>query len=501
MDLETITVNIRPRSPWEAIDIGFLLAKRHYFKLWLLWLLAALPSLILLTSFCLLLPGSTAKWSLLLFWFFKPFYEPSLLILISRALFGSQKSISEIVQEVRQKIHFKQIFTILYYRFSMFRSFSCPVLLLENLEGKESKKRRSLLRNGYETSAILTLVGFFIEVVLSLSLMSILYWFIPEELRWIDLGDFIFLPDNWLLLFCYFFSCSIFAPFYICSGFMMYISRRVELEAWDIEIGFKRIRQRLQKRKNNLIKTSSALILLVSVSLSSLTATGWSAGHDPETALNTITTVLEQKEFGEKVSKYHWVPKEKESPEVDSTWLEFWQGLIESLSNFFSHLARLLARFGQILLWCCAAFIIIYLLLKYSHLRRWLSGTSGSPSNNYTPAQAIFGMDLRPESLPDDIVKVCSQLLIQKETREAMSLLYRATLSSLINKHHLEIHSSFTENECCEEVVKSRPGPEATFFHSLTSLWVFLAYGHKNPEIDVCRELIGTWESLYGGQV
>lgn len=500
MDLESIAVNIRPRNPWEAIDIGFILARRCYWKLWLLWLLAASPSLILLTGFSLLLPGSTAKWALLLFWFFKPIYEPSLLLWISRTLFGSQNSIRNTITEVKQKLSFKRIRAILLHRFSPFRSFSLPVLLLEELEGKESKNRRTLLKDGYETSVMLTLVGFCIEAIMTFSLMSILFWLIPEELRWVDLGDFIFLPDNWLLLLSYVVSCSIFAPFYICSGFMMYISRRVELEAWDIEIGFKRMQQRLQKRKNGFVRTASALFLLCSISLSWFPETGWTIPQDPETALDTITTVLEQKEFGEKVSKYRWVAKEKDTPESNPAWEELWRQFFDSLGEFFEKLAPLLAKYGEFLLWCCAGIIIAFLLLKYSRLREWLGSTFSSTGNNYTPPEVMFGIDLRPESLPDDIGKACTQLLTEGKKREAMSLLYRGTLSNLVNNHNLEIHSSLTEKECCDEVQKSRPESEATFFDTLTSLWIFIAYGHRDPDSGVCRELIDRWKNLYGVQ-
>ncbi len=64
MNFEAIAVTIRSRNPWEAIDIGFILARRWYFKLWLLWLLVASPMLILLTGFGVILPGSAPKWAL-----------------------------------------------------------------------------------------------------------------------------------------------------------------------------------------------------------------------------------------------------------------------------------------------------------------------------------------------------------------------------------------------------------------------------------------------------
>ncbi len=109
-------------------------------------------------------------------------------------------------------------------------------------------------------------------------------------------------------------------------------------------------------------------------------------------------------------------------------------------------------------------------------------------------------MDLRPESLPDDISKSCLQLLNSGRKREAMSVLYRCTLSRLINDHNLEILSSFTEKECCSEVCNSRSKEEATFFEGLTSLWIITAYGHRDPEQQVCFQLLENWQNLYGAK-
>ena len=39
------------------------------------------------------------------------------------------------------------------------------------------------------------------------------------------------------------------APFTVSCGFMLYISRRVELEAWDIELGFRNLNARLMAEK------------------------------------------------------------------------------------------------------------------------------------------------------------------------------------------------------------------------------------------------------------
>ena len=161
----------------------------------------------------------------------------------------------------------------------------------------------------------------------------------------------------------------------------------------------------------------------------------------------------------------------------------------------------LIARYGEFFLWICAGIVVFFLLLKHSHLRVWLSNTFASPATG--PAErpeVLFGMDIRPESLPDDIAQTCSRLLSEGKKREAMSLLYRGTLSHLVNGYHLDIHSSFTEEECSVQVQRYLPQPESSFFDNLTSLWVFIAYGHRDPDTDICLDLIDRWQVLYGGQ-
>ncbi len=502
MNLDTVTVNLRPRTPWEAIDCGFLLARRWYWQLWLLWLLNAVVLLLLLVGISLLLPGLTAKWTLLLFWITKPLCEPPLLSWISRALFGSSNRIKDTLRATWQEFSAARLGAILLNRCSPFRSFSLPVLLLEQLKGQERRTRLKLLKEGYETAMMLSLGACCLELILTLSLMTLLFWFVPDELRWVDFGSFVFTPDNWLLLFSYVISCSLCGPLYVCAGFMLYISRRVELEAWDIEIGFKRIRQRLTKRRQGAVRTVGTCLLLLFCSLPLNADCGWALeAEDPETARAAITTVLEDKTFGEKVTKYRWVAKKKDTPQEDSIWAEFLQDLFKKIAAFLDKLTPLLAKYGELLLWCFLGIIITLLLLKFSQLRAWLDQHLPGPRYEPPPPQTMFGMDLRPESLPDDLGAACSRLLREGDTRAAMSLLYRGTLSGLINHHRLEIHASFTEKECCKAVQRKRPAPEARFFHDLTRLWSLLAYGHRHPEKEQCCELINQWQQLYGVQV
>ena len=497
MNLEKVAIDIRPRTPWEAIDIGFLLARRWYRRLWLIWILTAAPGLLLFIAAGLILPGSGTKWALFLFWLCKPFYEPPVLAWVAKALFDEQRTTGENIMEVKKALSWKWVLTILLLRFSPVRSFSLPVVQLEKLEGKKKKQRLALLRGASEMAILLTFSGFFLEISLTFSLLMTLFLFIPDELRWMDFGAFIFLPDKWLLLLCYLVSCSIIAPLYICSGFMMYISRRVQLEAWDIEIGFKRIRQRLGRLKKGFARTLIGF-LLISFTLAAAPGIGRADETDPQAAKAAISKVLQQKDFGQKVTVYRWVPKKKETPETKSSWAEFWIKLFTFLEELSRNIVPFIARYGEFLLWCCAGGIIGFFLLKYSKLRQWLDWQFTGQRDPAAP-EILFGLDLRPESLPERIDAACLQLLEEGKKREALSLLYRGTLSILVHRRHLVIHSSFTEGECCDEVRKNRPAKESGFFTDLTSMWVFLAFGHRDPEIEACRSLVNRWESLYYG--
>nr|WP_312600781.1 hypothetical protein [Pseudomonas luteola] len=75
---------IRPRSPWEALDLGVRLAREHLHILMTSWALLTLPVLALL---------SAALWNypsivMLVFWWLKPLFERLPLHILSRALFG-----------------------------------------------------------------------------------------------------------------------------------------------------------------------------------------------------------------------------------------------------------------------------------------------------------------------------------------------------------------------------------------------------------------------------
>ena len=82
----------------------------------------------------------------------------------------------------------------------------------------------------------------FSELTLTFALLSLVFWFTPSG-RALDLSDVI---SGDAAAFSLAFSVAYAAvvlflePFYVAAGFAIYLNRRAELEAWDIEQEFRR---------------------------------------------------------------------------------------------------------------------------------------------------------------------------------------------------------------------------------------------------------------------
>ena len=131
MELDKLEISLRRRTPWEAIDLGFALARRWFKPLWLLWLSCAAPLGIVL--FFLLY--DQLGWLMLIIWWFKPLYEPPLMFWLSRAVFGEQLGVKAVLRQWWSVVRPQLLLNLTFRRFNPSRSFTLPVALLEQLKG------------------------------------------------------------------------------------------------------------------------------------------------------------------------------------------------------------------------------------------------------------------------------------------------------------------------------------------------------------------------------
>ncbi|WP_085636596.1 MULTISPECIES: DUF4129 domain-containing protein [unclassified Pseudomonas] len=509
MRLSDATVAIRPRSTWEAMDLGVLMSQRHRRLLMTSWALVTLP-LFALLSLSLWRSPSLA---LFIFWWLKPAYERLPLYILSRALFGETPTLRQTLREWPRLLKPQLLASLTWRRLSLSRSFLLPVVQLEGLSGSARQQRlRVLLQRNAGAAQWLTIIGVHLETALWIGLMVLFYLLLPQQIEtdW-DWQSLILAADqDWLWLehltnAFYALVLVVWEPVYVACGFSLYLNRRTVLEAWDIELVFRRLRQRLSG--------VAPVLLLAFALLWSAPPTAWAAEpvdapqaprllHQPLTSQasrDDIKALLEQPPFKnpETVTRYRFGDDPEQSEKTHEGGVPQWlETLFDWLdSRHFDGLAQLI----EVLLWGALSAALGWLIWRY---RDWLQAFAGRrpkrPSRPHRPApQQAFGLDLNRETLPDDIATSAEQLWAS-QPRAALGLLYRALLSHLLHDFGLTLKPADTEHQVLAQIERLQRPELLAFSRSLTGHWQNMAYGHRLPAAHLQQELCDGWRTLFG---
>lgn len=133
-----------------------------------------------------------------------------------------------------------------------------------------------------------------------------------------------------------------------------------------------------------------------------------------------------------------------------------------------------------------AVVFLIYYLVRHFELL-------GTRKQAYVPPQTLFGLDVRPESLPDDVAAAALALARGGELLKALSLLYRASLATLLHRRGLELASGDTEADCLRKSGGRISEPAHAYFERLVSAWMLLAYGRRPVARDEVERLCSGW--------
>ncbi len=533
MNLDQVTLEIRPRSAWEAVDLGLLMAKRWWLPMMKVWLLASAPFFAL----ALLIPANHFWAAFLILWWFKPLYERPLLHILSRAVFNDLPSTHNTLQQF-PRLALQQVFmSLTLRRFSPTRCMDLPVIQLEGLAGARRQARISLLhREDSAPAGWLSFIGLQLEMYLTLGMIGLLWSMIPSEIE-IEWANLFFNQQTaqlqYLQLALWYLALGLTAPFYVACGFALYLNRRIKLEAWDIDIAFRRIAEkRKDSHQNSPVVSTLVALLLSSTLVVALPKTSYADDQLPsmetetpatasdqtfvdpplgeykdltrEEALEAINTVMQGNEFSRKEIKRRLTYIE---PEEKENW--FFKYLEENFGDFFKGWEDF-RGFGyaasalEILLWGAVFLLIALLVYRYRH---WLAAQYVRISPPKTPRvipQTLFGMEVTRESLPEDISQSALQLLQQGNSRAALALLYRASLFQLIHRG-VDIQEAHTEGECVQlmrDLYQQQPLGQQTsqqldYFAKLTRHWQQLAYGHQLPPATIADQLCREWNSYW----
>lgn len=529
LNFDSLAIEPRLRNSWEAIDLGFRLALAHYRPLFLAWLIPA--SVIALIAPWIL--QDNTLWALVIIWWLKPLLDRTPLYLASRALFGESQTSWQGLKQIPQTLRIDWAASITWRRFSPARSYHLPVTLLEGLSGKDRSKRLQILDRRSSGAAVwLSIVCLSFEAIIILAWYFFINLLTPDEFNFYPEATFLSLGlFDWMEYILTVFAMAMVGPLYVCAGFLLYINRRIELEAWDVEIYFRKmVKQRTQPQQNTTKLRSLIVVLLVLGTSFSLTpssnaqdltdtellppaqASAQTLKADEEQKQNAktlITEVLAGEDFSQTKEVTRWRLRSWNT-EDDSDNSADW--IINLINKFLDWLAsddeakdQEIPDMGwwRDLYKVMAALAVLalcgYLLYRYRNvqieIRLPFKSKTAKPVQ--PPASQIFGLDVTAESLPEDLPNAVRTEIEKNNYRAALSLLYRATLHQLIHQGHFQFQDSFTEGECVRLVKSSGDARLSLYTEQLTLIWQKLAYGHQAPAPEAIEEYCNQWQELF----
>ncbi len=525
MRLTDASVAIRPRSNWEAIDLGVLLARQHLRVLFCSWLLISVPVFVLITAALWNYPSV----AMCVLWLLKPAFDRLPLHILSQALFGNTPTVKQAVKAWPRLLKPQLLKSLTWRRLSLTRSFDLPVVQLEGLAGDARSKRLVVLGQKSTGAATwLTVLGVHVESALLIGMSALFYLLLPQQMKtdwdWQNLinpaaGEWLWLEHLYNSM--YLLVLAVWEPVYVACGFTLYLNRRTTLEGWDIELTFRRLRQRL---------TGIAYVLMLgfAVLLLHTPTSAWAADEpavvgscpipvdDPtgpdkdrlqnqlltsKAAQSSIEKILDEPPFQnrETVTRFRFGDdknaEEKKAEKKDSGK----SSIVKALEELFNawHATKILASLVEVLLWGALIILVVLLVWRYREWLRIFSVRLSLPKRQKREVPSmLFGLDVAPESLPEDVASAVERLW-SEQPREALGLLYRALLSRLLHDFHLPLKGSHTEGEVQQLVNNLQHNDLSRFTQVLTRHWQNLAYGHQTPPDNLKRGLCEGWRRLF----
>jgi hypothetical protein len=490
------------------MDLGVLLSQ-HRRLLMTSWAIVTLPVFALLS----VVLWESPSLAVLIFWWLKPAFERLPLYILSKAMFGETPTLTAGPLPVATLLKPQLLASLTWRRFSLSRSFLLPVVQLEGLSAEARQQRiQVLLQRDASAARWLTLIGVHLETALWIGLMVLFYLLLPQQvaLDWSWQSLIAATTQDWRWLehltnVFYALVLVLWEPIYVACGFSLYLNRRTVLEAWDIELVFRRMRQRLN---GTALAVLLAAILLIPTGHDTWAADSVATPDSPrlleqpltsQASRDSIKAILDQPPFKNKetVTRYRFGEDkdsaENPSDDITPAWLKALLRLFDS--QRFGALATLI----EALLWGVVIAAIGLLIWHYRDLLQ--AFVSRRPSLGKQAVQAkpqqAFGLDLSRETLPTDIA-TSAENLWQSHPREALGLLYRALLSHLLHDFGITLKAADTEGQVLERVEQLQHPALLAFSKKLTGHWQNMAYGHHLPAAHLQGELCDGWRALFG---
>jgi len=247
MRTEGIAVALRPRTEWEAVDLGLELGRAWFGPLSMAWSMAYMTPALLLVA--------VSPWPIttaLIVWLLRPWPERALIEVLARRTFHQPATLGHALRAVlRAPLRpGSWLASLTWRRLSPARTAWLTVWQLEGLRGRAARARiRTLTARGYGACAWCGLLGWGATLLLTLSGILVALSLLPDATgagvsEWLEGRVPLALSERrtWSLILIA--ADALCAPWVLVAQFGWYLSRRTDLEAWDVELVFRALARR-----------------------------------------------------------------------------------------------------------------------------------------------------------------------------------------------------------------------------------------------------------------
>ena len=179
--------------------------------------------------------------------------------------------------------------------------------------------------------------------------------------------------------------------------------------------------------------------------------------------------------------------KKKEKAETKERRKSNWKWL-----RWIGDLFGWIAESSRMLFWLLiAALVAVLAVVVY---RLFTTRMPRSTGKRFVAPTHVQDLDIRPESLPDDIGAAARRLWDQGDQRAALALLYRGLLSRLAHVYEVPIRDSSTEGDCLLLASRVIEADRLEYATRLVRTWQRAIYGGQNIDAAVAHELCASFD-------
>jgi hypothetical protein len=153
-------------------------------------------------------------------------------------------------------------------------------------------------------------------------------------------------------------------------------------------------------------------------------------------------------------------------------------------------------QFGGLLLWIVGAAGVAVAAVWI--LRLLKSGAPRAvPAQSEVGERQVLDLDIRPDSLPDDVSAAAIELVRAGRLRDSLSLLYRASLSSAVHRFGVTLSAHHTEREVLKAVKVALDDARARYFADLVAIRQRVVYAGEAVSPDAVLPLCGGFSTYF----